>query len=305
MQLNFDYGTCVTNSERVSWRLDDVLPQHATLDRSKRFLPNALAPNDTLAFLSASERRTLNQISGKAYMNLFGFVEVYIEAMVLEHAQGALFGDRGQMRALVRFADEEVKHQQLFSRFCALFDAQFGVPCGVLDQPIQVANTILATTPLAVLLTTLHIEQMTQQHYVEAVRDDVELDALCAEILHRHWLEESQHAKIDLLLLCEMHAKVSEAGRDTAFGEYLSVLEAFDGLLKQQAELDASSFEALTSRALSSAERASLVASQHAGYRKTFIVCGMTNPLITDVIRSLWPSKTDQLAERARAMGAT
>lgn len=305
MELNFDYATCVANSERVSWRLDEVLPQSASLDRRKRFLPNALAPNDSLAFLSDAERRTLNQISGKAYMNLFGFVEVYIEAMVLEHAQAALFGDRGQMRALVRFADEEVKHQQLFTRFCALFDQQFGVQCPVLDRPIEVANTILATSPLAVLLTTLHIEQMTQQHYLESVRDDVELDALCAEILRRHWLEESQHAKIDLLLLCEMHAKVSEEGRETAFAEYLAVLEAFDGLLGQQAALDASSFEAVSARSLSPAERAALVASQHMGYRKTFIVCGLTNPLITEVIRSLWPAKTAQSAERARAMGAT
>lgn len=301
MELNFDYGTCVTNSEQIAWRLDDVLPMTTRFDRQRRFLPESLAPTTALRFLTDDARLALNQIAGKAYMNLFGFVEVYIEAMALEHAQSVLFGDRAQMRALVRFADEEVKHQQLFARFCTMFDEQFGAKCLVLDRAIEVANTILETNPLCVLLTTLHIEQMTQQHYVEAVRDDANLDPTCASILHKHWLEESQHARIDLLLLRDTYAKCSEDTRRAAFDQYLMVLDAFDLLLRRQAELDVESLVLVTGCTPSADERNAITQSQHAAYRSTFLVCGMTNRVVVDVANALWPDRGEQLARRADA----
>lgn len=303
MELNFDFATCVANSERIAWRIDDVLPPTAVLDRSRRFLPAALADNSALTFLTEEQRLQLNQITGKAYMNLFGFVEVYIEAMVLEHAQSVLFGDRTQMRALVRFADEEVKHQLLFTRFCSLFDQQFGRHCAVLDRAVDVANIILATTPLSVLFTTLHIEQMTQQHYVESVRDDSGLDPLCAEILRQHWLEESQHARIDLLLLRDTHLRTPVDARDKGFNEYLAVLTSFDDLLGQQAKLDVHSFEELSGRKLDALEAQRVQRSQHSAYRSTFLVCGMTNPTVVKTVQALWPNQEATLADAARAFG--
>lgn len=294
------YAQCVANSERISWKLDELLPESAVFDRTRRFLPEALAPNASLTFLSADERRLLNQIAGKAYMNLFGFVEVYIEAMVLEHAQAAMFGDRDQMRALVRFADEEIKHQQLFDRYCRLFDQQFGGKTAVLDNAIEVAQIILGTSPLSILLTTLHIEQMTQQHYVESVKDDDGLDERCAEILRSHWLEESQHARIDLLLLEATHAQSGEEARAKAMDEYLGILSAFDGLLARQAEFDATSLASHAGRSFDEAERAQIVAQQHAGYRRTFLISGLTTSAFTKVIGELWPSDSARIAQVAQ-----
>lgn len=222
-------------------------------------------------------------------MNLFGYVEVFIEAMVLEHAQASLFGDRAQMRALTRFADEEVKHQQLFQRYCETFDRDFATPCKVLNNAFDVAQIILSKSPLCVLLTTLHIEQMTQQHYVEAVRDEKTIDPLNAEILRRHWLEESQHAKIDALLLVDLAKSASAETLVTAHAEYLEVLGAFDGLLAAQAGFDAESLAAATKSTFSAEQMSAIVASQHRGYRKTFLHYGLTNPLVHQMITEYWP----------------
>ena len=82
-----------------------------------------------------------------------------------------MFGDPAALRALFRFADEEVKHQQLFGRFREAFERDFGVPCDVIENPQAVAEVILSKAPMAVVLTTLHIELVTQQHYVEGYRE--------------------------------------------------------------------------------------------------------------------------------------
>lgn len=298
---NYTFRTCVENSERVAWRLDDVFARDAVLDFTRPFLPEALLPTARLEFLEPHERRKLNQIGAKAYMNLFGFVEVYIEAMAIEHAQAALFGDRDEMRALTRFTDEEVKHQELFARYCAAFDRDFGSPCEVLANAYDVAQIILAKSPLCVLLVTLHIEQMTQQHYVEAVKDSTEIDPLNAEILRNHWLEESQHARIDALLLQRLAVAASSETRTTAHEEYLGVLEAFDGLLGAQAAMDVASLERVLGRALTTEQRAAAIANQHSGHRKTFIHYGMVNPLVLETIHRFWPDRESLHRARAEA----
>src|SRR5262245_49304141 len=121
IQTYFDYDNCVRASEKVSWRLDDVFPPGKKLDFGMRFLPATMVPADELSFLSAGEKLKLNQIMGNSYLYLFSFVEEYIIASVLQHANAEMLGDPIELRALLRFADEEVKHQQLFLRFRAAF----------------------------------------------------------------------------------------------------------------------------------------------------------------------------------------
>jgi hypothetical protein len=56
----------------------------------------------------------VSQIQGRTYANVFGLVERFINAKVLELSHDHWFGD--QLEALVRFSDEELKHQALFRR---------------------------------------------------------------------------------------------------------------------------------------------------------------------------------------------
>ena len=47
---------------------------------------------------------------------MFGLVERFIAAKVLEVSRDHWFGDQIALEALVRFGDEEIKHQEMFRR---------------------------------------------------------------------------------------------------------------------------------------------------------------------------------------------
>jgi hypothetical protein len=51
---------------------------------------------------------------------MFGLVERFIGAKVLEMSRDHWLGDQVALEALVRFSDEELKHQALFRRVEAL-----------------------------------------------------------------------------------------------------------------------------------------------------------------------------------------
>ena len=65
---------------------------------------------------------------------------------------------------------------------------------------------ILDHSPARRLPATLQIEWMTQKHYLESVKDNAAegLDPLFCSLLKHHWIEESQHAKLDTLVVDEI-----------------------------------------------------------------------------------------------------
>jgi hypothetical protein len=288
LNLTYDYVSCVKSSEKAAWKLDDVMPEGTRLDFDKSFLPARLSKTAHLGFLNEGERRTLNQITGNSYLNLFGFVEEYILHMAVRHAQAEMFGDHDVLRALVRFADEELKHQALFKRYRVAFDRDFGHQCEVLENAADVAGVILAKSPMAVVLLTLHLEIMTQDHYVGSVRDDGTLDPFFSKLLRFHWMEESQHARIDALELDRLVEDSTPEIRERCLKDYLDIGGAFDGLLKVQSEMDARSLAKALGRTFSADEVAELVKSQHASYRYTFLVSGMTHPTFMTSVKAIF-----------------
>lgn len=300
---NFDYESCIRASERVSWKLDEVFPADLALDFSRRFLPNAITGIEELGFLGEKERLTLNHISGNAYLYLFYFVEEYIVASVVQHANAEMFGDPMALRALLRFAEEEIKHQQLFLRFKDAFARDFGFPCGVVPNPQAVAEIILGKAPMAVALTTLHLELVTQQHYVEGFREgDGALDPFFASLLKNHWLEESQHAKIDALELQKLAEVATPAQIETAVDDYIAILHAFAGLLSQQGSLDVTTLEQVLGKAFTETERLAIASSQTRAYRNTFIVLGMKNPLFVKYLGQFSEPGSGRVAAQIEAL---
>ncbi len=302
IHVNYDFDTCVRNSEKVHWRVDEILPEGAAFDRSRPFLPESLACTGEVDGLDADGRLLLNQLMGGAYLNLFGFVEEYIIAMAGQHAHAELFGDNSAMRALLRFCDEELKHQELFRRSFALVLEAIG-PCDVLDNAVEVAGIILSKSPIAVLLTTLHIEVVTQHHFVETVRDDQDVDPLFASILKHHWLEEAQHAKIDTLLLKGMSASATPQQIDVAFVEYLEVCGALEGLLGMQAEMNAVSLDALDVH-LDGPARTQLIEVTGRAYRRMFVAAAMAHPHFLAVTDGLAAIAGTDWGTRIRAYAA-
>lgn len=276
--LNFDYSSCIANSEKVAWKLDEVMPPGTDLDFSRPFLPEQLVMTKGITCLNDEEKKQLNQICGNAYLNLFSFVEEYILATIVEHANAEMFGDRTAVRALCRFAEEEVKHQQLFGRYRDAFNRGFGYECGVLDSAVEVAEVIMQKSPIAVMVLTLHIELMTQQHYTECIKDNSQIDPFFANLLKFHWLDEAQHAKIDALELEKLVAEATKEEIEKAIDEYLQILDAFDGLLRQQSEMDIKSLAASAGREFTEENIVQIMKGLMSSYRKTFITYGMTNP---------------------------
>lgn len=302
LELGYDYATCIRNSEKVAWTIDEVMPPGTQLDFSRPFLPPLFCGEREIGFLQPSERLQLNHITGNAYINLFAFVEEYLIATAVEHAQAEMYGDHTAIRALLRFAEEEVKHQMLFKRFGAVFSAEFGSACGLLDNAAEVAGVILSKTPIAVMMITLHLEIMTQAHYTESIRDSEGLDPLFTRLLKHHWLEEAQHAKIDALELDKLIGYATPPMIEVAFADYLDLCTALDGLLATQAGMDVDSLVGASGRDYGESERAEILAQQHAAYRRTFLIAGMTNRQFVGILGQLSPQGAAQVAERAESL---
>lgn len=302
--LPYDYESCVCASERVSWTLDDVMARDKRLDFSRPFLPNALAGRRALPFLSPTETRTLNQITGNAYLNLFGIVEESIIATVVELAGTALLGDPSAARALLRFGDEELKHQLLFQRFLDAFRRDSGFETEVLGSASEVAQAIRSRSPIAVMMLTLHLEIATQTHYVECVRDDDGVDPFFAKLLRMHWLDESQHARIDALELDKMLDTADRASIAQAFDDYIVLLDTLDERLECQAQMDARSVARAIARPLDARQSQQVTASQHAGYRRTFLTYGMTNPTFARHLETISPGAAVRVRDKAAQLSS-
>src|SRR6186997_1513765 len=125
----YSYQATLAASEKVNWRVEDIIGGDKKLDFSKPFMPESLARVESLDFLSADEKRTLNQIRGNTYLAIFGVVEEFILPFVMDHARALLRRAAYRVRALLQFASEEAKHIHLFKRFREEFLAGFGVDC--------------------------------------------------------------------------------------------------------------------------------------------------------------------------------
>lgn len=299
--LASDYRKCIELSERVAWRVEDVVPPGSVLDFTKSFMPSAMFFGGSLSCLDAQEALRLNQIFGNGYRYLFYFVEAYIIDMAMRHATAELYGDEHNLRALLRFAEEEVKHQQLFLRFGEMFDAQFGTACDLVDSPQAVAAIILSRSPMAVVLVTLHLEIITQQHYVDSMRDDQAMEPLFASLFRHHWLEEAQHAKLDVLELVKLRSEADAAQVTRAVDDYFAIAGAFAGLLADQARLDVNSLERAAQRTFTAAERGEIEAAQRRAYQRAFLYDGVTNKQFLEFLGEYFPEALGRAAEAARA----
>jgi hypothetical protein len=299
---DYDYGSILETSVRVNWKLEDVI-EGRTFDYSLPFLPEALAGVSGIRCLSAAEKLKLNQIRGFTYLAMFGLVEEYIVPSVIDHVREGDRSDDQSVRALLHFAEEETKHIQLFQWFAEHFRQGFATPCGVIGPAEEIAAAILQHSPLGVFITTLHIEWMTQIHYVDSVKDNAkEIDPLFCSLLKHHWIEESQHAKLDTLVVDEIASKATPEEIETGIEDFMDIGKMLDGGLQSQIELDLASLEKAIDRRLADSEKAEIRAAQLKAYRWTFLVSGMTHPKFDRSLRELAEAGHARVGELARAI---
>jgi hypothetical protein len=281
------YAKCVEVSKRVRWDIDRDVIRGRRFDFDRKFLPDGISKVGSLEFLTPGERRLMSQVQGRTYANMFGLVERFIGAKISEVTRDHWLGDQTAFEALVRFTDEELKHQELFRRIEAL--AAEGMPAGYvfLPQPNDVAAAVLGKCTWAVLGLTCCIELFTQAHYLESIAPDESMSDLYKDVFLYHWREESQHAILDELEWVREDAGLTKAQRDAAVEDLIALVGAVDGILQAQAQSDADYFAAVCARHLTEAEVQTVRGSVLRAYRWQYIVSGVQDARFTGILGGL------------------
>src|SRR5205085_1995981 len=110
--------------------------------------------------------------------NMFGLIERWVNAKVLEVGQRHLFGDQVALEALVRFSDEELKHQELFRRVEELIARDMPAGYRFTHDANAIASVVLGKSTWAVLALMCVVELVTQVHYKESIDGDARLSTL-------------------------------------------------------------------------------------------------------------------------------
>jgi hypothetical protein len=281
------YATTIEASKRVRWEIERDVIRARKFDFAKHFLPDSLSKVTQLTFLRPGEVRFLSQIQGRTYANMFGFVERFIGAKIAELTRTHALGDQVAFEALVRFTDEELKHQALFRRVEEMLAAEMPAGYTFAHDPDETAKVILAQSTWAVLALTLHIEILSQAHYRASIGPDGNLSDLWKDLFLFHWKEEAQHAVLDELEWRREDAKMADAQRDKGVDELIGLVGAVDAMLVLQAKADAEYFIARAGRAFSSSEVDSIHNVILKAYRDQYILSGVREPRFTDVLSEL------------------
>jgi hypothetical protein len=281
------YARCIAASKRIHWDIDDDVIRGRTLDVADNYLPDGLALVDRLPFLTSRERRFMSQVQGRTYANIFGLVERYINAKILELSRDYRFGDQVALEALVRFSDEELKHQELFRRVEALAASAMPPGYAVMAEPNAVAEFVLGKSTWSVLALTSHIEIFTQVHYKKSIEPDSALSPLWKDVFLHHWQEESQHAIIDELEWRREDAKLTAAERDAAVNDLIELVAGVDGILQAQAGADAEYFIGVAERRFSADEVRAIHDGVLKAYRWQYIVSGVQDGKFLGVLASM------------------
>jgi hypothetical protein len=277
------YAKCIEVSKRVRFDIDRDVIRGRRLDFSSKFVPDGLSRMGELEFLIEGETRFASQIQGRTYANMFGLVERFIGPKILEVSRQHWLGDQTAFEALVRFTDEELKHQELFRRMERL--AAEGMPAGYtfLPQPNEVARAVLGKSTWAVLALICHIELFVLAHYREAIEPDRALSGLWKDVFTFHAREESQHAILDELEWMRENGNLTAAQRDEGVDDLIALVGAVDGIVQLQAKADAAYFLSMT-RKFPAERAAKIEAAFLAAYRWQYIASGVQDERFKQIL---------------------
>jgi hypothetical protein len=295
------YAKCIEVSKRVEFDIDRDVIRERKFDFSKKFLPNGLSKIDEMPFLTADEKRFISQIQGRTYANTFGLVERFINAKILEVSRDHWLGDQVALEALVRFSDEEIKHQEMFRRLEVMAGAEMPEGYQYLPQPNDVAKAVLAASTWAVLGLTCHIELFVLAHYHSSIEPDDNLSELWKDVFLHHAREESQHAILDEMEWLREDAKLTAVERDAAVDDLIALVGAVDGILQMQSKADADYFLMTCGRAFAAEDAAAIGATLLRAYRWQYIVSGVQDPRFVNTLGSMINAEQGERINRALA----
>jgi hypothetical protein len=269
------YTRALEGSKRVRFDIERDVIRGRTFDFGRKFLPDGLSKIDRLDFLGESEKRLVSQIQGRTYAKMFALVERFIGPKMSEVSRDYWLGNQAAFEALVRFTDEELKHQEMFRRIDAL--CAEGMPAGYqfLPQPNDVADVVLGKPTWSVLALICHIELFVLAHYRAAIEEDEDLSELWKDVFTFHAREEAQHAIIDEIEWRREDEKLSAEERDRAVDELIALVAAVDGILQVQAKADTDYFLRNCGRRFDRERVEAIGAAFLYAYRWQYIISGV------------------------------
>lgn len=281
------YAKCVEVSKRIRWEIERDVIRGRRFDFSRPFLPDGLSLVSKLEFLGADEQRLLSQVQGRTYANIFGLVERFIGAKVMDISRDYWLGDQVALEALVRFTDEELKHQEMFRRLDELMNEDMPAGYACVAEPNAVAAAVLSKSTWAVLGLTCHIELFTQLHYRSSIDHEQDIDPLWKDVFLFHWREESQHAILDELEWKREDARLSNHERDRAVDDLIELVGAVDGILQAQAQADTHYFLSHCGRSFDREHAQRIGDTVLKAYRWQYILSGVQDERFANVIGGL------------------
>jgi hypothetical protein len=283
-EVSSRYAKCIEVSKRVRWEIERDVIRGRKFDVTKKFLPDGLSKVDSLEFLCAAEARLFSQIQGRTYANMFGLVERFIGPKVSEVSRDHWLGDQTAFEALVRFTDEELKHQELFRRLERMTAEDMHAGYSFMPQPNDVARVVLSKSNWAVLALICHIELFVLAHFRQAIEPDAELSELWKDVFTFHAREESQHAILDELEWQRENARLTPQQRDQGVSDLIELVGAVDGIVQAQAAADTEYFVRVSGKTYSKGQVRKIGETMLKAYRWQYIVSGVQDERFQKVL---------------------
>jgi hypothetical protein len=288
-----DYASIVAASEKVAWSVDDIF-RDRRFDASKPIVPASWVRTQALAFLTDQDQLTLNHCRAFSYAHLTGNYEEFIPLHLTGIIQQDWHDDRAHLRALLRFGEEEMKHQQLFRRTEMVLEESCGHPFGRYFDDAKVrctelTNAVLTYPALPRFLLLLAFEFGTRRHYVESIQEHTEAsgDPLYVDILKAHWLEEAQHVKSDMLEVAQLAREMSPEELSVAFDQVTGIGGLVDATFVAQVDKEIETLQQVTGRTLSAAEATTLRDTLYQSLRAIIADVSLTDPSFAKVALEL------------------
>lgn len=300
LQETARYSKCIEVSKRIRWDIDNDVIRNRSFDFNMTFLPEGISKIGEIKFLTQDDARFLSHIQGRTYANMFGLVERFINAKILEISRDHWLGNQTKLEALIRFSDEELKHQELFRRLEGMIAE--GMPAGYsfMPQPDDVASVVLTKSTWSVLGLTCLIELFTQAHYRKSIEHSENLSPLFKDVFLYHWQEESQHAILDELEWVREDNKLSEHERDEAVDDLIQLVVAVDGILQMQSKADTEYFLSISEQNFSDEQEIAIHDGILKAYRWQYIFSGVEIERFQKVLTGM--ISDDQMARIGAAL---
>jgi hypothetical protein len=280
------YARVIETSRRVRWEIERDVIRGRRFDYIRPFMPSGLSLVDELPFLSWHGKRLLSQVQGRTYAYIFGLVERFISAKVLDISREHWFGDQVALEALVRMGDEEIKHQEMFRRLEAQMSEDMPAGYEQAADPNGVARAVLGKSTWAVMALTLDIELFVQAHYRASIGPQDDICPLWKDVFLFHWREESQHAILDELEFRAEDRKLDARQRGAAVDDLIALVGAVDGILQAQAAADSRYFMRSAAAPFTHDEAQQIHEKILKAYRWQYIMSGVMEPRFRKVLFS-------------------